>query len=349
LDNHCNEYIFKALKIASDLMDLANNKDAFRDESGCGILSGVMRDCAYKIRQYAERERQAHMAKARWVPGTLEIQQKQNFNPKRLIMILVVALILGAAPATPANATTIIISTTNTETLGGLTFENADLAEYDPATDTATLFFDEDLFTANENIDAVHVPDNGHIILSTVGAAELGGLSLRNGDLVEYDPVSGTATLFFSEDLFSSNEDIDAVSILANGNIVLSTVGAATLGGLTFADGDLIEYNPVTDIATLYLDGDLFADGENIDAADVLASGNIILSTVNAATLGGLTFRQHDLVEYNPLTDVATLYLSGDLFSNVANINAVHIVTTVPEPATIVLLGLASLVLIRPR
>ena len=62
MDNHCNEYIFKALKIANDLMGLANNKDALRDESGCGILSGVMRDCAYKIRRTVEHECLQHTA-----------------------------------------------------------------------------------------------------------------------------------------------------------------------------------------------------------------------------------------------------------------------------------------------
>lgn len=330
-------------------MDLANSENTLRDDIGYGILSGVMRDCAYKIWRQAERERQAHKPKDRRVPGTLEIQQKQHFNPKKFLMILGAVLILLAAAVTPAAATTIILSTDATETLGGLTFADGDLAEYDLATDTATLYFDENLFGGNENIDAAHVLDNGHIIFSTTGAAQLGGLSFRNGDLVEYDPALDTTTLFFSEDLFTSNEDIDAVSIISNGNIVLSTAGAATLGGLTFADGDLIEYNPVTDVATLYLDGDLFVDDEDIDAADVLAGGNIILSTVNAATLGGLTFREHDLVEYNPLTDTATLYLNGDLFSSGANIDTVHIVTTVPEPATIVLLGLARLVLIRPR
>ncbi|HHO59824.1 MAG TPA: LamG domain-containing protein, partial [Thiotrichales bacterium] len=149
-------------------------------------------------------------------------------------------------------ANTLILSTDRTETLGGLTFTDGSLAEYDPDADSATLYFDESLFSASEDIDAVHVLANGHIILSTTGSATLGGLSFSDGDLVDYDPVNDSATLYFDESLFSANEDIDAVYIMSNGHILLSTTGSATLGGLSFSDGDLVEYDPVSDTATLY-------------------------------------------------------------------------------------------------
>jgi hypothetical protein len=61
-----------------------------------------------------------------------------------------------------------------------------------------------------------------------------------------------------------------------------------------------------------------------------------------------MTFGAADLAEYNPTTDVATLYFDGSLFSGPGaspNIDAVY-VTTVPEPVTIVLLGLGSLMAI---
>lgn len=61
----CNEYILKALNIADELMSLANNGDTLRDDTGCGILFSVMRDCAYKVRREAEREREAHKAKGK--------------------------------------------------------------------------------------------------------------------------------------------------------------------------------------------------------------------------------------------------------------------------------------------
>ncbi|MHC4160322.1 MAG: PEP-CTERM sorting domain-containing protein, partial [Planctomycetota bacterium] len=118
--------------------------------------------------------------------------------------------------------------------------------------------------------------------------------------------------------------------------------------GLTFGSGDLVEYNPIADTAALFFDANLFDGSENIDAIHVLGNGNIILSTEGGATLGGLSFADGDLVEYNPTTDIATLYFNEGLFTNNADVDAVH-APTLPEPATVALLGLGFLVLINNR
>ncbi len=349
MDNRKNEHISKALEIAKDLIALANNADVLGNDNVCGILLGVMRDCGYKIRRQVEREHQGRKAKSQWRPCVSEIQQERRFNLKKSIMILGAVLILCAAVARPVNAT-IILSTNTEQTLGGLSFGNDDLAEYDPTTDVATLFLDGSLLTGTgTNIDGAHILESGNIILSTTGAATLGGLSFGKGDLIEYNSTTDTSTLFLDGALFSGNVDIDAAYINGSANIILSTTGNATLGGLSFGNDDLIEYNPTTDVATLFLDGNLLTGtGTNIDAAHILESGNIILSTTGAATLGGLSFGDGDLAEYNPTTDVATLYFDESLFSNNANIDGVY-VTPMPEPATIALLGLGCLVLIRRR
>jgi len=335
MDNRSNEYISEALKIADDLMELANDEAGLADEGGFGILFAVCRDCAYKIRRHAEQE--GRKAKIAWA----------NSNA---ILAIFTATLLSIVFASPVGAGTIILSTdVTTETLGGLTFRNGDLAEYNTSTNTATLYFNEDLFTGDAEIDAVHVLANGNIILSTADTATLGGLSFEDGDLIEYNPTTGTATLFFSESLFVGDENIDAVHILDSGNIILSIhENNGRLGGMNFGYGDLIEYNPTSDIATMFLDGSLFSSKADIDAAYILANDNIILSTVDAATLGGLSFVDGDLVEYNPTTDIATLYFNEGLFSDDADVDAVY-VTALPEPTTIALLGLGSLVLIGRR
>ena len=127
-----------------------------------------------------------------------------------------------------------------------------------------------------------------------------------------------------------SDEDIDAVCVLANGNIVLSTQDQAKIGGLRFNDGDLIEYNPVTDMSKLLFSEGFFSEDEDIDAVSILESGNILLSTKGNASLGGLRFRQNDLVEYDPSNQRATIYMSGGLFSfGDKSLDAVYVV--VPE------------------
>jgi len=79
--NHaCNEYTLKALGMAKGLMDLANEGEVRIDDTGCCILFGVMRDCAYRILRQAERGLQAQKAKENPESHLSEIQQDRIFD-----------------------------------------------------------------------------------------------------------------------------------------------------------------------------------------------------------------------------------------------------------------------------
>jgi len=62
----CDESIRKTLILVNDMLDLAEEGDANREDTNCGVLFGVLRDSAYKIRQMAEAEREAHIKKGWW-------------------------------------------------------------------------------------------------------------------------------------------------------------------------------------------------------------------------------------------------------------------------------------------
>ncbi len=167
----------------------------------------------------------------------------------------------------------LLLSTTNKAKLGGVTFKKGDLVEvaYDYVTNTvigAELFFNGALFSKKgTDIDAVwYLPDTEEIVFSTKKKSKLGGLRFRNGDLVQYNPATGMASLLFSQDMFLGNANIDAVQCLGNGEILLSTKKRATLGGLTFGGGDVVKYNPDTDLATLHFDGSNFSGRVNVTA-----------------------------------------------------------------------------------
>ena len=61
----CDRNIQKTLEVADDLIKLAVQGDAEREDNGCGILYGVLLDSAYKIKKIAEKEKQVHIKK-RW-------------------------------------------------------------------------------------------------------------------------------------------------------------------------------------------------------------------------------------------------------------------------------------------
>src|SRR5690606_7790378 len=86
-----------------------------------------------------------------------------------------------------------------------LAFNPEDIVRYDPILQTATMLFDgsavfDGPITANHNVDAVYVKDNGRILFSTFGPASITfagptTVSWNQGDIVEYNPVDGSAAI----------------------------------------------------------------------------------------------------------------------------------------------------------
>jgi len=63
--NNSEEHIENALRLAHELILLADAGDDVREDIGCGILFGTIRDCAYKIQTLARQELQEHQKKRR--------------------------------------------------------------------------------------------------------------------------------------------------------------------------------------------------------------------------------------------------------------------------------------------
>lgn len=61
-----NTNIRKALGISAQLNLLADQAEMESEDDGCRVLYGVIRDCAYKIRQRAEYEREMHRRLGTW-------------------------------------------------------------------------------------------------------------------------------------------------------------------------------------------------------------------------------------------------------------------------------------------
>jgi hypothetical protein len=62
----CNENIKKTLALAEEMIGLSEAGDADREDVGCGILYGILRDSGYKIKKTAEAEKEVHMKKGSW-------------------------------------------------------------------------------------------------------------------------------------------------------------------------------------------------------------------------------------------------------------------------------------------
>jgi hypothetical protein len=62
----CDDNIRRTLELTERMEEIADAGDLAREDVGCGVLYGVLRDSAYKIKRLAEEEREAHRRKGWW-------------------------------------------------------------------------------------------------------------------------------------------------------------------------------------------------------------------------------------------------------------------------------------------
>ncbi len=62
----CNEMLKRTLLLTEAMVELADLGDGAREDVGCGVLYGFLRDSAYKIRKLAEQEKENHLRKGWW-------------------------------------------------------------------------------------------------------------------------------------------------------------------------------------------------------------------------------------------------------------------------------------------
>ena len=62
----CDVAIKKTFRLVEEMLHLSDEGDGVREDDGCGILYGVLRDSAYRIKKLAEGEKEAHIRKGWW-------------------------------------------------------------------------------------------------------------------------------------------------------------------------------------------------------------------------------------------------------------------------------------------
>jgi|GEM_PF-1647320 len=78
MGDEMNKHIRCALAIAGLLIRMADDADAGSADDGCAVLGCVMRDCAYKLKAVAEREREVHRRRGIWMDTGFEPQNGER-------------------------------------------------------------------------------------------------------------------------------------------------------------------------------------------------------------------------------------------------------------------------------
>jgi glucose/arabinose dehydrogenase len=199
-------------------------------------------------------------------------------------------------------------------TVPGLTYGNEDILRYDRVADTWSMWVDASDLGVNEDLTAFHILDDGTILMAFANRVDIDGFGrLEPWELVRFTPTStGSSTAGSFEIYFEgrdaelrNDEEIDALSVLANGDLILSTTGGGSVSGVTFADEDLMRFSPTglgpdgTDGTwSMWLDGSnvgLSDQSEDVNAVSVDGTGDIHLSTLGAFSVSGLSGDGNDV------------------------------------------------------
>jgi sugar lactone lactonase YvrE len=207
-------------------------------------------------------------------------------------------------------------------TVGGVSVANEDIVSYDGAGHFSLAFDGSDVGLAAYRIDGFAWLDSDTLLLSvdTDRTNILPGMTgpIDDSDVVRFNASSlgattaGTFSMYFDGSdvgLTQSAADVDALELLADGRIVISTTGTVSVSGVSARDEDLLAFTPAslgqTTAGTfaLYFDGSDVGLGENpedVDAVSVDASGRLFLSTADTFAVPGLSGADEDVFVFNP-------------------------------------------------
>jgi hypothetical protein len=226
-----------------------------------------------------------------------------------------------AVTVTPNAGSPLYFSLVDVATVGGVTAENEDVVYFDGA-GFGLAFDGSDVGLTNFRIDAFSWLSATSLLLSFDASGAVPGVSgtVDDSDIVRFTASSlgattqGTFSLYFDGSdvgLTVAGEDVDAVELLPNGHLLLSTINTFAVTGAGGEDEDLVEFTPTSlgpstaGTFSLYFDGsdvELTASGEDVDAVAVDALGRLYLSTYNNFSVPGISGQDDDVFVFTPST-----------------------------------------------
>ena len=259
-------------------------------------------------------------------------------------------LIIGLNLAsTPENENAFFFSPDADTTVGNA----EDIVLFDGEDSFSTFFDGSDVGLGSADIDAFDIVSDSVILMSFDSPITIEGLGLvDDSDIVEFTAdslgdgtTSGTFALVFDGSdvgLTTNDEDIDALTRMEDGSLLISTQGTPSVSGVQGArDEDLLRFDLLTLGADtsgtfeLFFDGSdvrLNTNGEDIDAVS-MRGDELFLSTTGAFNVKDLFGRDEDVTSFTP-TSTGTmtagdfgseLFFDGSQFNITSDVSAIDL------------------------
>tara|TARA_R110002073_G_scaffold148228_1_gene301230 strand:+ start:2240 stop:7267 length:5028 start_codon:yes stop_codon:yes gene_type:complete len=245
----------------------------------------------------------------------------------------------------------IYMSAQSRVSVGDLTFADEDIFIHDTRTGAWRMFFDGSDVGIRSDVDAFHLQPDGSILLSFNANTKLAGLAtIAPTDIVRFVPTetgdntAGTFEMYFDGSdvgLSTYYENIDAISLDTDGNLIISTTGRFAVPGLSGSQSDLVKFNATRlgdDTAgtwQLFQNGEelgLKTSRENITGVSLNPESNQVYFT----TLGNLVTSDvkatgNDIIAYSendPIDSTSILYV-GSTNGITRSLDAIYVVDPV--------------------
>ncbi len=199
-----------------------------------------------------------------------------------------------------------LLSLADNGSVGSLAFADEDTLAHDGTAFTMHVDgSDVGLGGIGVDVDAVERLADGGLLLSFASPLTLGSLgSVDDSDVVRFDATSlgeTTAGVFSwyldgsDIGLTTSSENLDALDVLPDGRVLISTNGSVSVPGVSGINEDLLALTPsqlgptTSGTWAMHFDGGdvgLTTTGEDIDAVDVGSDGRIHISTTGDHSVG---------------------------------------------------------------
>jgi subtilisin family serine protease len=183
-----------------------------------------------------------------------------------------------------------------------------------------TTWFDgSDVGLAGANVDATTLPDEDSLLLSFARPVTLDGVgTVGPEDIVRFDASSlgeataGTFAWYFDGSdvgLAARGEDVDALAVLADGRLLLSTKGRANVPGAKTLPQDVLTFTPLSLGADTSGNWGAFLDGsdvglesseENVNGLAVDTTGDLLVTTRGAFAVDGVAGGPEDVFRCTP-------------------------------------------------
>lgn len=219
--------------------------------------------------------------------------------------------------------------------MGGVSFADEDILYFDGQ--NWSMFFDgSDVGAGSVDLFAISFVDSDTLLMVFSSAVTLNGLAVAPHDIVQFDATllgdstAGTFSMYFNgvdvglDD--PTAEKIDALGILPDGRILISTTVDSSVPGVAGKDEDILAFTPSTLGANtsgawaMYFDGSDVGlsdtTGEDIDAMDVLNGDLFLSTTADFLTNGASSGAGEDIFICTPtsLGDVTACNFAASLF-----------------------------------